>query len=149
MSCVPFTCPPYAKDTPDAAGDTIDIFPIIWPATPEASLVNRFKEIAADLNESFKDCTVPQAVAKIREMALSKRVAWLSRKTLPAEHIETLKHWNSGAKLPWRWEHLLPEYQGRHYLIQPEDQIMEWEDSVRMWAWTRALCITGGAKSRM
>ena len=82
-------------------------YPIYWPSTDATNLVNRFKEIAAELGTAVQGMDPRERIQYMHEHVLTKPMQFYMQ-TCPvsAAAIGSLEGLRKNPLRPWRYEHL-------------------------------------------
>ena len=126
-----------------------------WPDTATTTLINRFKEITAGVSEEMRALSPKDIVSKVQALTTehgAKRTFW-HRYAWGPEDCARVGYANAAIpshEKQWEYKHLAGGYVGARFAYKADnsDTVMDMDEVVRLWAFTRAL-VKGAISARL
>ena len=119
-------------------------YPIYWPSTETTNLVNRFKEIAAELDTAIQGLDGRERMQYIHDHVMAQPMtSYMQTYPVSAEAIGSLENLRKDPLRPWRYDHLVQQggVQGWHDFNSAETEVFQLEEVVRCWGFARFLLL--------
>jgi hypothetical protein len=113
----------------------VEILPCEWEDTSSQRVKNAFKEVCANITEEARGWTRPQMMQRLTELvANSCQRSYFRPCTMSATATRRFKEnprWNTAV--------IEGEFPGAFYDLRPNTPVLSFEDTVRVWAYSRHL----------
>ncbi len=119
----------------------VDYFLFEWPDSATQTMMNKFKEIAADVQREFAERPAEAILADVKKMVdkVSKRSYFTALEFTGKEQIDWVNTQGKNINKPWRFDHLLGGVTGMHYDWKEGEPILTHNEFIRIWGITNYL----------
>ena len=118
--------------------------PVFWPSTETTNLVNRFKDIASDMDTAIQGLDGRERMQYIHGQVMSHPMkTYMQTCPVSAEAIGSLDNLRKDPLRPRRYEHLVQQggVQGWHALNCAEAEVFKLDDVARCWGFAQFLIL--------
>ncbi len=118
----------------------VNFYLMEWQETSTQTLTNKFKEIALSLNEEIKNLTGEQLLFVLRDLVRNtgQRGYFKHMEVSPMarSQIDHLNQQGRNVERPWKLEHLRDGYKGNFYKYKEGENILTYDDVMRLWGYS-------------